>query len=136
MSLCIHIMIRIGILCLISTAKYYFMHQLCCLVDITNFSLLCSILFINTPLFFTVLMFVGIWVVSELWVIRKILWTFLSFVLLNIWRHGLNYFSWCICIYVCVYIYIYTHTHIYMCLISDLQCCVCSANSKYWNKDL
>ena len=125
MSLCIHVVIYIGILCLISTAKYYFMNQLCCLVDITNFHCYTVFCFINTPSFFTILVFVGIWAVSEFWVIRMILWIFWSLVLLNIWRHGLNYFSRCT-MYICIYTYI--------CLISDLQCCVCSANSKYWQK--
>ena len=133
MSLCIHIMIRIGILCLISTAKYYFVHQLCCLVDITNFSLLYSILFYKHSIIFYRFDVCGhlncFWIMGNKDSVNIFVICFTE--------HMKTWFKLFLLMYmyICVCVYIYIHTHIYMCLISDLQGCVCSANSKYWNKD-
>lgn len=97
------------------------MIHLCCVFDSNNFFIATVFYFINSP-FLTILVFVGIWVISKLGVIK---WFCEYFSHFFCWIYEHIVLNISLEVYILVKFLVYT----------DLQCCVCSANVKYWQKD-
>lgn len=108
---------------MISLAKYYFLIHLCCVFDSNNFFIATVFYFINSPTFLTILVFMGIWVISKLGVIK---WFCEYFSHFFCWIYEHIVLNISLEVYILVKFLVYT----------DLQCCICSANVNYWQKDL